>query len=433
MTQSSNIWHPITQHALSNPEIHIDRADGASLYQKDGREIIDAISSWWVITHGHCHPKIVKAVQDQAAKLDQIIFAGFTHSPAQELTDALLKFTDHKFDYVFYSDSGSTAVEAALKMAIGYFEHTGKPRRKILALDGGYHGDTFGAMAASGRSVFTKIYEPYLFEVHHLPNPAYGNHEQTLKSLRDILSQDGDDVAALILEPLVLGADGMKMYAPETLKAMYDLCAQHGTLFIADEVMTGFGRTGTKFACEQAGFAPDIMCLSKGLTGGFMAMGATLCHKKIYNAFYQKDRAKTFFHSSSFTGNPLACAAALANLKIWEEEDVLERLEAINHAHHAAKDSFESRDDIADVRIQGTIMAIDITVPDGGYLSNVGPVLYDFYLSEGVLLRPLGNTVYILPPYCITNEDLEKIYDTIRRSLDLIRDDREQREVRSAR
>ena len=427
MTKVSRIWHPMTQHAVMPPEIFVERADGATLHCRGGRKILDAVSSWWVITHGHCHPKIAGAVKDQAGRLDQVIFAGFTHEPAEKLGSKLLAATDPGLDFVFFSDSGSTAVEVALKMALGYFIHNEKPRTKIVALEGGYHGDTFGAMAVGGRSVFNKIYEDYLFDVTHLPFPSMGEEHRTLQAFSDLLKKEGDNVAALIVEPLIQGASGMRTYPPATLKALHDLCKAHGVLLIADEVMTGFGRTGTMFACSQAGITPDIMCLSKGLTGGFLPLGATLCSKAIYKAFYSKDRSKAFFHSSSFMANPLACAAALANLQIWEEEPVMQRVHDIARAHTKARQWFEARPDVAQVRTLGTIFALDIADNAAGYLSNLGPTLYEFYLERDVLLRPLGNTVYILPPYCITQAELDQIYDTLWRSLDRVRDEKQQR------
>lgn len=439
---SSSLWHPFTQHGIAGPMVNIARAEGVYLYTNDGRKIIDAISSWWVNTHGHCHPKIVKAVQAQAEKLEQVIFAGFTHDPAKQLAAKLCALTNQ--DHIFLSDSGSTAVEVALKMAVGYWAHTGQPRRKIVALESGYHGDTFGAMSAGGRSVYNDTYEEFLFDVHHLP------FDNMVRAYEKYLDENKDNVAALIVEPLVQGAAGMRMYPAATLKALADLCTAHGVLLIADEVMTGFGRTGTMFACEQAGVTPDIICLSKGLTGGFLPMGATLCSKKIYDAFYSTDRAKMFFHSSSYTGNALSCAAALANLEIWESEPVMENIARIAKKHEGAAEWFKKRGDVADVRQIGTILALDV-IPsvcegsvyypsakdpssrkasrddDGGYLSNLAPRLYELFMAQDILLRPIGNTVYILPPYCITNEELERIYDGITRALDALRDERSQR------
>lgn len=419
---SSPIWHPFTQHAIAPESIHIERAAGAYLFGKGQRRIIDAISSWWVITHGHCHPKISEAVQKQASALDQVIFAGFTHEPAEELAERLIGITDDAFDHVFYSDSGSTAVEVALKMAIGYWHHNGHKRTKIIALEDGYHGDTFGTMSAGGRCVYNELYEPYLFDVHHIPAPIEGKEAHTLEALERVLRENKDEVAAFIFEPLVLGAGGMVMYSPFTLKAMVDLCRAHDVLLIADEVMTGFGRTGTLFACEQADFMPDIMCISKGLTGGFLPLGATLCQKRIYDAFYHKDKAKMFFHSSSFTGNPMACAAANASLQIWEDEPVSERVSDIADMHSEAAGDFAKRKDITNIRQKGSILAMDIATEEQGYLATIQPKLYDLFLSRNVLLRPLGNTVYVLPPYCVSEQDLNEIYKTIHFALDSLQD-----------
>ena len=425
----SPIWHPFTQHGLQQEIISVERAEGAYLYTKDGRRIIDAISSWWVVTHGHCHPKIVEAVRAQAGKLDQVIFAGFTHDPAEELAETLLSFAPDKFSHVFVPDSGSSAVEVALKMAIGYWAQTGKARRKVLALEGGYHGDTFGAMSAGARSVYSRMYEPYLFEVTHLPFPAAGEEARTLEALETFLKAHGNDTAAFTFEPLVLGAGGMLFYTPEVLSQMAEMCRAHGVLLIADEVMTGFGRTGTMFACEQAGFAPDLLCLSKGLTGGFLPMGATLATEAIYKAFYHTDRAKMFFHSTSFTGNPLSCTAALASLKIWEEEPVMERIASIGESYQKAAIHFEKRDDVENIRIKGDIFALDIREVMPGYLSEIQPFLYKTMLSHGVLLRPLGHTVYILPPYCVTTKDLDTIYECIDFALDRLGHERRKQAV----
>lgn len=424
MKHASPVWHPFTQHAIAPNPIFVERSKGTLLYTNDGREIVDAISSWWVINHGHSHPDIVAAVREQAEKLDQVIFAGFTHAPAEELAASLIDLSEAAFDHVFYSDSGSTAVEVALKMAIGYWEHTGRPRQKVIAFEDGYHGDTFGTMSAGGRSVYNKIYEPFLFEVEHVPVPVAGKEAKTLERLEYVLKAHKDDVAAFVFEPLVLGAGGMIFYSADILRQMAEMCRAHDVLLIADEVMTGFGRTGSIFACEQAGFMPDIICLSKGLTGGFLPLGATLCTRDIYQAFYHKDKAKMFFHSSSFTGNPMACAAANAALKIWQDEPVTERIENLASVHAKAAKRFEARPDIENVRQQGTILAMDIkTEGRSGYLSDIQPKLYDSFLSQDVLLRPLGNTVYILPPYCITKEELERTYDAIDFALDSLGDD----------
>ncbi|MGZ3298032.1 MAG: adenosylmethionine--8-amino-7-oxononanoate transaminase [Asticcacaulis sp.] len=414
------IWHPFTQHALMPEQIPVERTEGAYLYTADGRRIIDAISSWWVNVHGHNHPKIVAAVQDMAGRLDQVIFAGFTHAPAEELATRLIALTDPTLTRVFFSDSGSTAVEVALKMALGYFLHNGKPRSGIAAFDHAYHGETFGTMSVGGRSVFNAAYEPMLFDVHRLPFPEKGREHLTVEAF-ERLAKAGD-LAALIVEPLVLGAGGMLMYGPETLRELHGIARRHGVLFIADEVMTGWGRTGTRFACDQAGIAPDIVCLSKGLTSGYLPLAVTLATEDIYRAFYSRDRAKTFFHSSSFTGNPLACAAANAALQIWDDEPVTARIAQIHDWQAEALTHFAARPDVTGARHTGTIMAFDIQVSDPGYLSQIGPKLYRFSLDQGVLLRPLGQTLYMLPPYCLTRDDLNAIVSTLDRALDAVRD-----------
>jgi len=419
----------MTQHKVFGPALHVESASGARLKLRDGREIIDGISSWWVNTHGHCHPKIVEAVREQAGKLEQVIFAGFTHDPAEKLTRKLLSTVHAEFDgkdgpsldYVFYSDSGSTAIEVALKMAIGFHKNAGEQRHKVIALDGGYHGDTFGTMSAGGRSVFNALYEPFLFDVRHIPFPKKGSEMRSLAWLDKWLKRFGSETAAFVFEPLVQGAAGMKIYSPKVLAKMAQMCREHGVLLIADEVMTGFGRTGSMFACTQAGFTPDLLCLSKGLTGGFLPMGATLATKEIYKAFYHDEKAKQFFHSTSFTGNPLACAAALASLEIWDEEPVAEAISEIEASHQRAAGWYSARPDIADVRVKGSIFAIDVHDDVNGYLSSIGNEIYDFMLENGILLRPIGNCVYILPPYCIAKEDLERIYETLWRSLDSFR------------
>lgn len=427
MNGKSTIWHPMTQHKIFPEMIAIDRAEGAYLYAQDGRKILDGISSWWVNTHGHCHPKIVEAVQAQAEKLEQVIFAGFTHAPAEELAARLIDRASHcmggNLKHVFFSDSGSTAIEVAIKMAVGYFTQKGMPRHKIIALEGGYHGDTIGTMSAGERGVFNETYAPLLYDVGYLPFPH--DEQATLNAFEDFLK--AGDVAALVLEPLVQGAAGMKIYSGKVLRGLYDLCQKYGALMIADEVMTGFGRTGSMFACAQGGFAPDLLCLSKGLTGGFLPMGATLCTAEIYDAFYHDSRAKQFFHSTSFTGNALACASALASLDIWRDEPVFERLQMIEKSHKDAAQSFAARDDVSDVRVKGTIMALDIVDETDGYLSDLGVRLYNEFLEGGILLRPIGNCVYILPPYCITKDELERIYEHITRSLDRLKNERAQR------
>ncbi|MDP9195684.1 MAG: adenosylmethionine--8-amino-7-oxononanoate transaminase [Pseudomonadota bacterium] len=415
---TSPIWHPFTQHALFPEAIHIERAQGAYLYTKDGRRIIDAIASWWVNVHGHCHPKITAAIRRQAETLDQIIFAGFTHEPAENLARKLIDITG--LQHVFFSDSGSTSVEVALKMALGYWANTGRPRHGIVVMENGYHGDTFGGMSVGERGTFNDPYAPLLFDVLRLPFPHAGREQDTVDAFEKILRESRDTIAALILEPLVLGAAGMLMYPPSVLKSLHDLCKKHSVFFIADEVMTGWGRTGTRFSCAQAGVTPDILCLSKGLTSGSLPLAVTLCTGGIFQAFYSTDRRKTFFHSSSYSGNPLACAAALASLELWDEEPVTQRIQAISAYHAKALPVLARHPSVTTTRHTGTIAALDLVTPSQGYLSALGPQLYRAFLDKGLLLRPLGNTIYILPPYCVTTEDLDVIYSGIAEALDTV-------------
>ncbi len=407
----SRIWHPFTQHGLEPSMLAVARADGAFIETRDGRRIFDAISSWWVITHGHCHPKIIAAIQAQAGTLDQVIFAGFTHEPAERVAAALCEIAPADLRHVFFSDSGSTAVEVALKMALGYWRHHGEPRTRILALEHAYHGDTVGTMSAGARGVFNAAYEPLLFDVGRIPFPAAG-HEQTTLDALEAACQHGD-VAAFICEPLILGAGGMLMYSAEALASMHRICKSHGVLFIADEVMTGFGRTGSLFACEQAGITPDILCLAKGLTGGSLPLAATMATAAIFDAHYAADRARMFFHSSSYTANPIACAAAAANLEIWRAEPVRARVAALTAAQDKHIAPFRSHPCFANVRQLGTITALDLTGSEAGYLADVALRMRRQFIERGVLLRPLGSTIYVMPPYCASDDDLASVYAAI--------------------
>jgi adenosylmethionine-8-amino-7-oxononanoate aminotransferase len=385
----------------------VDSGEGAWLQTEHGR-LLDAISSWWVITHGHRHPKIVAAIKAQADRLDQVIFAGFTHQPAEDLARGLIDIAPKGLAHVFYSDSGSTSVEVALKMALGFWRNQNSPRKRIIALEHAYHGDTVGTMSAGARGVFNAAYEPLLFDVARLPFPQ-GRGCDTLAALEELAK----DAAALIVEPLILGAGGMRIYGAELLGKMKAVCERHGTLFIADEVMTGFGRTGTLFACEQAGITPDIQCVAKGLTGGSLPLAATLCTPEIFQAHYSPDRSRTFFHSSSFTANPIACAAAVANLQVWREEPVRERVAALGEMQQQRLARFQDDRRFESVRRLGTIAALDLKVSDPGYLAGRGPELTAFFHARGILLRPLGNTIYVMPPYCITAAELDLVYDAI--------------------
>jgi adenosylmethionine---8-amino-7-oxononanoate aminotransferase len=404
----SPVWHPFTQHALIPDATMVLRGEGVWLETEKGR-LLDAISSWWVITHGHRHPKIVEAIKKQTEELDQIIFAGFTHRPAEDLARALVATAPQGLAHVFYSDSGSTAVEVALKMALGFWKNQNKPRSRIIALEHAYHGDTIGTMSAGARGLFNAAYEPLLFDVVRLPFPSPGREQEALAAL----AAAAPGAAALIVEPLILGSGGMLIYSADVLREMAAICRRHGTLFIADEVMTGFGRTGTLFACEQAGVVPDIMCLAKGLSGGSIPLAATLATAEIFQAHYSTDRSHTFFHSSSFTANPIACAAGRANLEIWRTEPVRDRIAALGAWQEERLAPFRDDPRFAEVRRLGTITALDLKVPDPGYLAGIGLELMAFFLARGVLLRPLGNTIYVMPPYCVTAEELDLVYAAI--------------------
>lgn len=418
---TSPIWHPFTQHALAGEMINVERGEGAYLHTSGGQRLIDAISSWWVITHGHSHSAIRTAIQSQAEKLDQVIFAGFTHEPAEKLADALINLVPDGLTRVFFSDSGSTAVEVALKMALGYWHNQGATKRKrIVMMENAYHGDTIGAMSIGERGVFNRAYEAMLFKVDTVPFPHKGHEQDTLDALERTLKEAKDEVAALIVEPLVLGAGGMLMYSAQTLREMKRICEAYDVVFIADEVMTGWGRTGTMFACEQAGITPDILCTSKGITGGSLPLAATLCQERFFGAHYSNDRSRTFFHSSSYTANPIACAAAFANTQVWKNEPVQSRIDTIAAAHTGHIERLAKDPRFINPRTSGTIAAIDIRVGDEGYLSEAGPKLYRHFIEHGVLLRPLGNTLYILPPYCVSDTDLEEIYNVISSAPDVL-------------
>lgn len=411
----SPVWHPFTQHGLGEDIPLIERGDGAVLHGADGRTWIDAISSWWVTTHGHAHPRIMAAIAAQSEQLDQIIFAGWTHEPAETLARGLIDITPEPLTRVFFSDSGSTAVEVALKMALGYWHNRRQSRSRIIVMEHSYHGDTIGAMSVGARGVFNRPYAPLLFDVTSIPFPAEGAEQATLDALEAACR---DNAAAFIVEPLVLGAGGMLMYSPALLAQMAAICAVHNVLFIADEVMTGWGRTGTVLACDQAGVVPDILCLSKGLTGGAVPLAVTLAREKIFAAHLSQDRADCFFHSSSYTANPIACAAANANLAIWREEPVQARIDALCALQADQLNELAMHPLVTHTRRCGTIAAFDLHDSADGYLSSWAVHIGAWGRANGVLIRPLGNTVYVMPPYCITPDQLAYVYAVVCASLD---------------
>ncbi len=409
ITQSP-VWRPFTQHALQPGAIEIAHAEGCWLAAKDGARFLDAISSWWVITHGHRRPEIMQAIKDQTERLDQVIFAGFTHEGAERLAQRLVEMTPAGLEYVFYSDSGSTCVEVGIKMALGFWRNRGEARTRVIALEHGYHGDTIGAMSAGARSVFNASYEPLLFDVARVPFPGAGQEQRSLDALEAACKAGA---AAFVVEPLILGAGGMLIYSAQTLREMREICARHGVLFIADEVMTGFGRTGTLFACEQAGIVADIACYAKGLTGGALPLAVTMCKAEIFEAHLSSDRSRAFFHSSSYTANPIACAAALANLDIWEKGGAREAVAKLCRLQEERIARFAYDPRFSNARRIGTITALDLNAPERGYLATIGLDLMRFFNARGLLLRPLGQTIYVLPPYCIEAAELDLVYAAI--------------------
>lgn len=411
------LWHPFTQHKLEKDFPLITKAAGAYLYDENGKRIIDAVSSWWTNTHGHCHPHIVSAIQKQAARLDHVLFAGFTHEPAIKLAEKLIGKLPYNQGKIFFSDDGSTAVEVALKIAFQYWYNKGEKRNRIIAFRNAYHGDTFGAMSVGERSAFTLPYSDQLFNVETIDVPLEGNMQtSSLDCLRKILDERGKEVAAFIYEPLIQGSAGMIMYPASTLDELIKLCRKHNVLCIADEVMTGFGRTGKLFASEYLETKPDMVCLSKGITGGTLPLGVTSCTHEIYMAFHENDRRKMFFHGHSFTANPIACAAAVASLELFEQEETWKRIGEINISLTRFSESLtDFRAQIRDHRMIGTILAIEFG--ESGPTSYFNPVrdkAYAFFMDKGILIRPLGNVIYLMPPYCISEEDLHYIYTSIK-------------------
>lgn len=416
---SYNIWHPYTQMQTAGVPINIVRGEGAYLYDDNGKKYIDAVASWWTNLHGHAHPHIANAIAKQASTLEQVIFAGFTHPTAIKLADRLLEKIPYH-DKVFYSDNGSTAVEVAIKMSLQYFWNKGEDRKRIIAFRDAYHGDTFGSMSISARGVFTAPFQSYLFEVDFIDTPNKHNAEEVKQQLRNLL-EVACKHAAFIFEPLVLGSAGMLMYGADVLDDLIAACKEAGVLVIADEVMTGFGRTGYFLATDYCSNKADMVCLSKGITGGFLPFAATTCTQQIYDAFLSEERAKMLFHGHSYTGNALGCAAGLASLEVFDMDNTWHHITRIVAQHSAFAQSIASHASVSDVRQTGTIIAIELKT-DTGYLSSIRDKAYNYFIERGILIRPLGNIIYLLPPYCIRKEDLEYIYATMLQFLDSLAD-----------
>lgn len=411
---AKSIWHPYTQQLKTNIPVPIVRAEGCYLFDEENRRYIDAVSSWWVTLHGHSHPYIVERVKAQLEKLDQVIFAGFTHEPAIALAEQLLAILPENQKKVFYTDNGSTAIEVALKMCLQYWSNKGTPRKKILAFRNGYHGDTFGAMSVSGRSAWTAPFDDLLFEVVFIDTPCPDN----LKSLKEQISAHANELACFVYEPLIQGSAGMLMYGAAELDSLMKHCRKEGLLMIQDEVFTGFGRTGKNFAADHLKEIPDVMCFSKGLTGGTMPLGVTTCCLEIYGQFLSEDKMKTLFHGHSFTANPLACTAALASTELLLQKEAQDHISRICHKHEVFLAKIKAHHRVKEARQTGTILAIEWKTAAGtSYFNDLGKMLYRFFLEKGVLMRPLGNIIYILPPYCTGNDDLEEIYGYIEEAL----------------
>jgi len=404
------IWHPYTQHKTSGPPIPIAKGEGALLFDEEGNTYIDAISSWWVNLHGHANPYIAEKLYQQALTLEQVIFTRFTHEPAVRLAERLLNILPGNLSKIFYSDNGSTAVEVALKMAIQFWRNKGRPEKnKILAFQHAYHGDTFGAMSVSGRGLFTESFRDLLFETIFIETPDETNADQ----IHAIINAHEGTIAAFIYEPLLQAAGGMRMYGIKEMNGLLEYIHQKNILCIADEVLTGFGRTGSLFASELLKPAADLICLSKGITGGTMALGATACSEEMFDAFLSEDGTRTFLHGHSYTANPLACTAGLASLDLLEEKKCRDQINAIRKQHEQFVSNDLSKKNqqlFRNMRIMGTILAFEFNAGKDEYLNQVGTTIMKQALAKGIYLRPLGNTVYIMPPYCITREQLNRVY-----------------------
>ena len=402
------IWHPFDQMKGAKI-IPIVKGEGAYVFDENGKKYIDGFSSWWVNVHGHAHPYIVKKIAEQASVLEHVAFGGFTHPQAVMLAERLVNLLPKNIEKVFFSDNGSTANEVALKMAMQYWFNKGEKRPVFIALENDYHGDTFGSMSVASRGYFNVPFEPYLFDVQFIKAPTTKNRLKVLTKLEDLLK--AKNVAAFIFEPIVQGAAGMLMHSPEVLSELIGLCEKYNVLTIADEVFTGFGRTGKLFAVDFLQNKPDIICLSKGITGGFMPLGITAVADKIFQAFYSDDKKHTFLHGHSYTGNPLACAAANASLAVFEQEAVFEKIKLISKMQSEFVDSLKKYSKIRAARSFGTIAAIELeNNQETSYFNEVGKEAYQWLLTKGIILRPLGNVVVIVPPYCIKKEDLNYIY-----------------------
>ncbi|RDK88788.1 adenosylmethionine-8-amino-7-oxononanoate aminotransferase [Marinirhabdus gelatinilytica] len=413
----NHLWHPLTQHQTAKPPIGVVKAKGALLWDEDGNEYIDGIASWYTTMYGHANEHIIAAVSEQMRQLDFVMFSGFTHEPAVKLSERLMEILPANQQKIFFNDNGSTAVEAALKMAFQYHHNAGDKRDTLIAFKEGFHGDTFGAMSASGIASYNAPFEDFLLKVIRIPTPQKDNLEAVILQLENIIAEN--NVAAFIFEPLVQGAAGMKFHTAEGLAAIIKKCQENGILCIADEIMTGFGKTGANFACDQLEQKPDIMCLSKALTAGMFPLSITSCTQAIFDRFLSEDVHKGFFHAHTFSAHPLGCAAAIAGIELLQSAEISEQQKNIEKSHAAFAQKIRNHSKVAEVRHKGVILAIDFNVKMERY-GTLRDQLYQFFMERGVALRPLGNTVYILPPYVISEEQLQKVYDSIEGALAIV-------------
>lgn len=412
-----HIWHPLTQHKLHPESIAITKAKGCVLYDEDGKEYIDGIASWYTCMYGHCNDYLINKVSKQMQELDQVVFSGFTHKPAVELSEKLIEILPNNQHKLFFSDNGSTSVEIGIKMALQYHSNKGKKRTVLVAFEDGFHGDTFGAMSVSGLSIYNGPFEEFFINVKRIPTPNGENNQEVLTQFTEIAEKH--DVAAFVYEPLLQGAAGMKMYSQKGLEEILHVCKNKEILLVADEVMTGFGKTGRNFASDFLTQKPDIICLSKALTGGMVPMGITSCSQEIYDVFYSDKLEKGLFHGHTYSANPLSCTAAIAGIELLQSEDIQENINKIMQAHKEFDAQIKDHPKVKITRQVGVVYALELEVEMDRY-GNLRDKLFDFFMDQGVYLRPLGNIIYIQPPYIITQSELNKVYDAIQKSLAIV-------------
>jgi adenosylmethionine-8-amino-7-oxononanoate aminotransferase len=412
-------WHPYTQHKTAALPIAIKRGEGALLWDENNKEYIDAIASWWVNPYGHSNKFIADAIYKQLTTLEHVLFGGFTHEPAVALSEKLMEILPQNQQKLFFSDNGSTAVEVAIKVALQYFFNKGEKKTTIIAFENAFHGDTFAAMATSGISFFTEAFQGMFIDVIRIPVPTKGHEQQSFEALQEVINNN--NCAGFIFEPLVQGAAGMVMYEPESLDKLIQLCQENKVLTIADEVMTGFGKTGRNFACDYLAKMPDMMCLSKALTGGTIPMAITTFSQTIFDAFYDEDINKALFHGHTFTANPTGCAAALASLSLLQTQEMQDNIARVNARHLEFQKHIEKHPKVTTTRVLGVIFALEIkTESAASYYGTLRNKLYNFFIENGIILRPVGNIVYILPPYIITDEQLQKVYQVVEKALEIV-------------